>query len=890
MEQSQGGENSSHEELDSLRSVNSTLSSEVANLRSKLEEQAEHVLTKESQWHSDKAALESKYMELVKKAKKWQSELKVAREKVSSQDAERKGQVEEKEKLNNKISVLTSRIGSLEEVKGETGKEQSHARARCLDLEAKVVKGEEAVATLQEELGSALSDSVSLKEQLAAAQSHTQDVEEEVEELRKNLTTLDRQLSDSAVMEGKCKSLLAELSDALKREAVLKDEVGSLQTNLNSNAKQESILQQEKEKLKERMQEEENTLESERSRVKMLMSTKLELEKSLGVSQQRAREVEGDCQHLQTELQHSDEKRKKAEDYLISVQQELAQATSDLAASQEELSCSRSQLSKLESETSLELNEMRSLLKESEEKMVGIESKTKSGEEKLARELDSATSHCRELEEQLNSEREERKNKIAKLQGALDAENSNLTATEKEKQTLQSALEVKSQECLGHLHQLNSLQANIAGLQDKLHRKEAEFEVFQKDQVDGQKDHSFHLEARIRTLQEQNERLSQERDNLKVKVGQSSDELENLRRHKTEADAEMLTAREAMEKELLEIKALLDKTNSSHGEESKKLKVYAAKMKKELAETKEQVSLVAKWSRYSTSFDILLMLLQLVSLQKEHQSVQDKMSREAGEQSMKVASLSEETEALVASLQEQVHALQAKCDKESDKASKALEESENYRVELEALRELSTAEAANLQSQLTSLSSSQGEKLDLALSEKDKQLHASLEELQSVRTALQAKSQECIEVRSKYETLQLENNQLQQKREDVTALAKKETGDVEQKLSVVEHENLQLRKDYETVKEEYKTELENLRQAKDSVDKDLVKAQEAMEAAERSRKVEAEQAKGVQEKEAVSHREENRKLKAFAMKLKKELADTRERVSVKWNKCGKGGL
>lgn len=177
------------------------------------------------------------------------------------------------------------------------------------------------------------------------------------------------------------------------------------------------------------------------------------------------------------------------------------------------------------------------------------------------------------------------------METALQAARNNLTSSKEEIESIRSALEQKSQECEANLQQVASFQSTVAELQVRVHSKETEREALQRSQVDQQRDHESELHSRIVSLQDQNVKLMQECDQLKNTVERNVADMKGLHRERYELQATLERVEETMEQKLLEAKASLDNANSTHGEETKKLKAFAVKVKRELAETKEQVSL-----------------------------------------------------------------------------------------------------------------------------------------------------------------------------------------------------------------------------------------------------------------------------------------------------------
>ena len=259
--------------------------------------------------------------------------------------------------------------------------------------------------------------------------------------------------------------------------------------------------------------------------------------------------------------------------------------------------------------------------------------------------------------------------------------------------------------------------------------------------------------------------------------------------------------------------------------------------------------------------------------------MQAKWSHEVEELKKKLASVSEEKEVLVESLQGQLLSLQVKCDEESSNAHKAFEDAEKCRLEMENCREASGAEISGLKAELAALGSSKEEEFEQALLEKERRLQVVDEEIVSLRAAAQSKSLESMTSLEEIKTLQSRIAQLQEQVKGAAELGKSDGEDVRRQLGLLEEQNLQLKEELKTNEELYQSKLEELRQDKGAVSTELQKAKEELQALEKTKEVMVEQARGVQEKEVAAQREENKKLKAFAMKLKKELVDSRDRVS-----------
>ena len=83
--------------------------------------------------------LESKYVELAKKAKKLQNELKAAWEKLVSRDEDWTVPLMEKnEALAKKVRSFTSQLVLIQEAKEETVKKRNQAQAKAQELEEKL--------------------------------------------------------------------------------------------------------------------------------------------------------------------------------------------------------------------------------------------------------------------------------------------------------------------------------------------------------------------------------------------------------------------------------------------------------------------------------------------------------------------------------------------------------------------------------------------------------------------------------------------------------------------------------------------------------------------------------------------------------------------------------
>lgn len=272
-------------------------------------------------------------------------------------------------------------------------------------------------------------------------------------------------------------------------------------------------------------------------------------------------------------------------------------------------------------------------------------------------------------------------------------------------------------------------------------------------------------------------------------------------------------------------------------------------------------------------------LSQSSSLLQEVQSVKTRASEETDQLRKKLASVGEENEVLVESLQELLLALQAKFDEESNKAHTAADDAEKCRSELKEVQEKCEAEMSSMKAQLAALSSFKGKEFEGVLLEKEKQLQVANEELESLQASMQSKSQECADSLEEITTLQSKINQLQKETGDRVKLEKNETITLHENLSLLEEQNSQLKEGVKRNQEQYQAELEKIAQDKNGLSAELESVREELELVKGRRQVEVEQARGSQEKEAAVHKEENKKLKAFAMKLKKELADSRERVS-----------
>ena len=594
-QQQTSGESTAEEELESLRSVNSSLSSEVETLQSKLEEQWEGSGIKEKQLAKDKAALESKYVELAKKAKKLQNELKAAREKLVSRDEDWKAPlVEKNEALAKKVRSFTSQLVLIQEAKEEAVKERNRAQANAQELEEKLEESVAKESALMEEVRSARSTCADLKQSIGAAQVREEKLNGDLTELRGKLAESEQLLS-----ENKGEEALAELARASNREETLRGDMAALQGKydeleqcLANKAGVEESMQEDRDELKSRLLQLEKALEEEKKQTKLLNDTNERLEQSALHSQQKVGDLEEESRNLLTKVQRLEETGSKVKSDLISAQGQLEQTVANLDAAHVELSRSRSVVAKMEteaSERSSELEQVRDELEEQKEKVVELEMSKKSDGDRFASELDIASSHSRELEQQLCSEREQTKTKLVELEESLQVGDRELTSAKEEIKALQSVLELKSLESDSHMQQVTALRSSVSDLQDKLRSKDSEVEAFQRDQVDGQNVERSELQAQVASLQEQNLSLVKECELLKGTAQQHLVEKEGLHKQRDEAKSEVKAVKETMGRELHVARSSLEKEISSHKEENKKLKVFAVKVKKELSETKEQV-------------------------------------------------------------------------------------------------------------------------------------------------------------------------------------------------------------------------------------------------------------------------------------------------------------
>ncbi len=273
-------------------------------------------------------------------------------------------------------------------------------------------------------------------------------------------------------------------------------------------------------------------------------------------------------------------------------------------------------------------------------------------------------------------------------------------------------------------------------------------------------------------------------------------------------------------------------------------------------------------------FFFLNFWLQSSLWHQELQAFQDRAPQDAEAQKEKTI--------LIASLQAELQVLRTQSEEESSKASRAIQDSEKWRLELEHFKKTSEEELAKTKVQSAALNSSRSEEFEQTLLEKETLLQEAKGEVKSLEAVIESKSLEQKTSLDEIKTLQSEVTQLRQEMENTIKHKDGGVKEMREKLSLLTEQCEELKTRLESDRNRYEEELKTISHDKETLKGELQKAKEDLVEAEKSSQMVVEKARGTQEKETVACKEENKKLKAFAVKLKKELAESRERVSPCW--------
>lgn len=588
------------EKMDSMKSENLKLSYERSSLQAQLVEQVESSTLQVKQLENGKMAAESKFAELLKKAKKLQSEVKDWREKqvaLGSLEDEVRSLVEEKDAMTNQVATLRGELESVERGcksrEDSLKKELDGANSRCVESERSLAESLGRNETVNEELEVVKSACTDLEQGLATSQTEEEILREEVRELllkHSNNPTTSQATEDATkeAMDAQLSRMEASLADAARKEVTLREEVAEvelkytrLEQSLTSKEKSCEALEVEVSMLKSNFSKVEKALIDERHEKESLSEASEQLRESTLQSCRRAGELQEECQQLSNELQATQGTRDKISSELVDTKEKLDQSCVDLDKA---MAHSRTQLAEMESrvlELDSDLEKALCRLEESRQKVDELTDTRKSDEARFKCELAQALSHRSEVEEELHVKEECSQKRTSELEQSLQEMGEKLKVADKDIVSLQSTQDLFSKEKEANQEQIESLTSEVAELQDRLGSVE---------HGDGENaDDSAGIRAQLVSLQEQNRQLCRECEEVKK---ENLDVVEGLRRERGEAKAEVEKAGRVLVEQVQQARDLREKEVSSLREENKKLKAFALKLKKELSDTRETVSVV----------------------------------------------------------------------------------------------------------------------------------------------------------------------------------------------------------------------------------------------------------------------------------------------------------
>ena len=595
------------EKVDAIKLLNLKLSDEASTLRTQLVEEVKSSSLKIKKLEDDNLAAELKFGDLLKKAKKLQSEVKVGREKQLALGSLEENMRSMEEAMATKVLAVTEQLESvMHDCKSREDvlkKEVEDAMGRCILSDRNLAESVGKNDSLEDELNCMKSTCADLEQGLATSQSDMELLREEEKELRLQHSKLEQKLVASQASVDAAKEetstqisqMEVSLADAARREVTLREEVAVLESkytqlkqNLASKGECDDGLEVELCELKSRLSLVEKALEEEKHQKEYLFESSEQLRESALQSHHRASELADECHKLTNELQKMQEMEHKVSSELVDTKEKLNRCHVELDT---EMARSRTHLEGMESQV-LELNSNleRTLhrLEERQREVDELKDAQRLDEENRKSELDQALSYSSEMEEKLHFKEECWSKRTSELEQNLEERVEKLQAADKDLTTLRSTLQLLSKEKESALEHIENLNSDIAELldQDRL-RSVEQSDSLRSDQVD--REDGAEITSQLVLLQEQNNQLCRECKELKEK---NLEMVEGLRSERDEARAEVEKSRGVLEERVQRARDLQGKETSSLREENKKLMAFAVKLKKELSDTRERVSCV----------------------------------------------------------------------------------------------------------------------------------------------------------------------------------------------------------------------------------------------------------------------------------------------------------
>lgn len=546
-------------------------SGELSSLREKLKKN-EYSLKLE-QLEKEKQDLSSKYAELLKRARKLQVEMKGMKEKLVLQDSlrDRVQSLEEENKdLTSKVANLNTELESAEQqvAAGTEGQQEADkVWGRCEQLERELagkVEGEEA---LQEEVEDVRGKCAGLESSLADGAEREKALAKEVGEVR-----------------SKCMELESSLADGAEREGILTKELElarSKCTQLEHHVSNKCAGEAFKDTLNKKCAQLEQTLTEEEARNKALHEANQQLQKSCTEYELQVSKLQSKCQDLASQLGGAS--NGKAE--LTAVVLELAEvkvrmesvssdAEQERAVLAEKLTRAECGMKGAESELAKALGE----LEEGKKKKCELEQEEK---ERLDCELQQAMSRGLDLEARL----QDMESRRAGLERDYNEKEVLLEAADTKLASLRANIESSRHE---RDSEAEGVSGEIASLQQALEEARRQNVAMQEtiERAENKEQREQMAKAELLSYHEQNQQLHEECERLKKELGEQRSSVEGVVKEREDLKEESAVLR----RELEALKVTVGKEATAHKEESKKLKAFAIKMKKELSETRERVS------------------------------------------------------------------------------------------------------------------------------------------------------------------------------------------------------------------------------------------------------------------------------------------------------------
>jgi len=294
-------------ECKQLRRDNDGLTGDVKKLKNEIAAQELLVRLERGDFEELKAK-ESSYHQLVKDNKKLREKIKIL-EADSSRHAELK---QTKEKLRATIDEANRAHAKLE-------KERAEARKDATDLEKEN-------KLIQQELKNALraqSDMEKSLQKIQASESKmTSDRDDELEELRATVTTLERKLADSKTVDLAIRSKDQEI-------ASLKATIDSL--NLNDRNKDEIIVEKEQsiQNLRYKLKDAQETYESQWEEMMMMTERQLKAVRAEKTDTSATKQLKSEIRSLQTKLQNKEDEKSTLNKELTDLKRKLRNADAE---------------------------------------------------------------------------------------------------------------------------------------------------------------------------------------------------------------------------------------------------------------------------------------------------------------------------------------------------------------------------------------------------------------------------------------------------------------------------------------------------------------------------------------------------------------------------------